>query len=207
MDTLKQLLSNNVEWAKSAKAGDPEFFNRLAEQQNPDYLWIGCADSRVPATQILGLNPGEVFVHRNVANVVALDDPNAMSVVQYAVAALKVKHIIVCGHYGCGGVQAALDNAEFDGPISDWLQHIRPVVTQHQAELDALPPEERPYRMCEWNVLAQFHQLCASSHVRNAWENKVPLRIHAWIYDIRDGIIKPVCNSVASADAASLPSG
>lgn len=197
MDTLKQLLNNNREWADSVKQEDAEFFSRLAAQQNPEYLWIGCSDSRVPANQIMGLLPGEVFVHRNIANVVSLDDDNALSVIQYAVQALEVSHIIVCGHYGCGGVQAALDGVELEPPVANWLQPIKQMVSDHRGDLDALPSGDRARSLCEWNVLAQMKQVCKTDIVQSAWAAGKSLRVHGWVYDLHDGILKPLCPSVA----------
>ena len=197
METLKQLLNNNREWADSVKRDDSEFFSRLSAQQNPDYLWIGCSDSRVPANQILGLLPGEVFVHRNVANIVSLDDVNALSVIQYAVQALKVSHIIVCGHYGCGGVQAALDGAELEPPVANWIQPVKQLVSDRRGDLDALPSDDRARCLCEWNVLAQMKQVCKSDIVQSAWAAGQSLRVHGWVYDLHDGILKPLCPSVA----------
>ena len=197
MNTLKLLLDKNREWADSVKQEDPEFFSRGAMQQNPEYLWIGCSDSRVPANQIMGLLPGDVFVHRNIANQVSLDDDNALSVIQYAVQALKVKHIIVCGHYGCGGVQAALDGADLDPPVANWLEPIKQIVSDHRGDLDALPGEDRARSLCEWNVLAQMKQVCKSDVVQSAWDADQPLRVHGWVYDLHDGILKPLCPSVA----------
>lgn len=198
MNTLKPLLDKNREWADSVKQEDPEFFSSRAMQQNPEYLWIGCSDSRVPANQIMGLLPGDVFVHRNIANQVSLDDDNAMSVIQYAVQALKVSHIIVCGHYGCGGVQAALDGVELEPPVANWLQAVKQMVSDHREELDALRSEDRARNLCEWNVLAQMKQVCKSEIVQAAWADGQSLRIHGWVYDLHDGILKPVCPSVAN---------
>lgn len=199
MDTLKQLLNNNREWADSVKQEDSEFFARLAAQQSPEYLWIGCSDSRVPANQIMGLLPGEVFVHRNIANVVSLDDENALSVIQYAVQALQVGHIIVCGHYGCGGVQAALDNLDLEPPVANWLQPIKQLVRDHRADLDVLSDDERARNLCELNVLAQMKQVCKTDIVQSAWAAGQSLRIHGWVYDLHDGILKPLCPSVADS--------
>lgn len=198
MDTLKQLLNRNKDWADTVRQEDPEFFARLSAQQNPKYLWVGCSDSRVPANQIMGLAPGEVFVHRNIANIISLDDDNALSVIQYAVQALQVSHIIVCGHYPCGGVQAALDNDVLDPPVANWLQPIRQMVKDHRDDLDALGEEERARSLCEWNVLAQMKQVCKTDIVQSAWAAGQSLRIHGWVYDLNDGVLKPLCPSVAS---------
>ncbi|MFK7730694.1 MAG: carbonic anhydrase [Pseudomonadales bacterium] len=199
MDTLIQLLNKNREWADSVKQKDPNFFEELAAQQSPEYLWIGCSDSRVPANQIMGLLPGEVFVHRNIANVVSLDDENALSVIQFAVQALKVSQIIVCGHYGCGGVQAALDGVELEPPVSNWLQPIKQMVSNHRADLEALPSADRARSLCEWNVLAQMKQVCKTDTVRSAWAAGQSLRIHGWVYDLHDGILNPLCPSIADS--------
>jgi len=199
LDTLIELLNQNREWADSVTKTDPEFFAQLAMQQKPKYLWIGCSDSRVPANQILGLPPGEVFVHRNIANVVSLDDENALSVIQYAVQALQVSHIIVCGHYGCGGVQAALDNADLEAPVANWLQPIKQLVNAHQDDLADLQGIDRARSLCEWNVLAQMKQVCNSEIVQSAWAAGQSLRVHGWIYDIHDGVLKPLCPSVADS--------
>ncbi|HLL85422.1 MAG TPA: carbonate dehydratase [Longimicrobium sp.] len=190
MEKLKQLLERNREWAAEMVAKDPEFFVSLTEQQTPRYLWIGCSDSRVPANQIVGLAPGEMFVHRNVANVVVHTDLNALSVVQYAVDVLKVRHIMVVGHYGCGGVRAADEDARL-GLIDNWLRHVQDVRNQHRAELDAIAdPTERLDRLCELNVVAQVHNVAQTTIVREAWDRGQPLGIHGWIYRLHDGILR-----------------
>jgi carbonic anhydrase len=190
MEKLKQLLERNREWAAEMVANDPEFFVSLTEQQTPRYLWIGCSDSRVPANQIVGLAPGEMFVHRNVANVVVHTDLNALSVVQYAVDVLKVRHIMVVGHYGCGGVRAADEDARL-GLIDNWLRHVHDVRDQHRAELDAIAdPAARLDRLCELNVVAQVHNVAQTSTVREAWDRGQPLGIHGWIYRLQDGILR-----------------
>ena len=188
MKKLQHLFDNNIAWAEKIKANDPEFFNRLSEQQTPDYLWIGCSDSRVPATQIVNLQPGEVFVHRNIANVVVHNDTNCLSVIQFAVEVLKVKHIIVCGHYGCGGVKAAVEDQDH-GLINEWLQHIKEVKQKHLVELEDLTPEQKNNRMCELNVIEQVKHVSETVAVQNAWKNGNPLSIHGWIYNISDGIL------------------
>ena len=188
LKTLQHLFDNNIAWAEKIKASDPDFFDRLSEQQTPDYLWIGCSDSRVPATQIVNLQPGEVFVHRNIANVVVHNDTNCLSVIQFAVEVLKVKHIIVCGHYGCGGVKAAVEDQDH-GLINEWLQHIKEVKQKHLVELEDLTPEQKNNRMCELNVIEQVKHVSETVAVQNAWKNGNPLSIHGWIYNISDGIL------------------
>jgi carbonic anhydrase len=188
--TYKRLLSNNKIWVEKQMQADPNFFENLAKGQQPEYLWIGCSDSRVPANQITGTNPGEMFVHRNIANMVVHSDMNLLSVLSYAVEVLKVKHIIVCGHYGCGGVIAAMGNKQF-GLIDNWLRHIKDVYRLHHEELDSIVDEtERARRFVELNVVEQVIDLGKTSIVQNAWEKKQPLHIHGWVYDIHDGIIK-----------------
>jgi carbonic anhydrase len=192
---IEQLLQNNREWAACVQGQDPQFFSRLANQQMPEYLWIGCSDSRVPANQITGLAPGEVFVHRNVANVVAETDFNLLAVLQYAVDVLKIRHIIVCGHYGCGGVTAALDNHRH-GMIDNWLSGIRALRRLHRAELDVLPPAAAADRLCELNVLAQASHVAHTSIMEDAWERGQQIAIHSWIYRLDDGLIVPLCEPI-----------
>jgi carbonic anhydrase len=199
MLSLKHLLNANQEWADSITAGDPEFFHNLANQQTPEYLWIGCSDSRVPANQITGLAPGEVFVHRNVANIVQETDFNALAVMQYAVDVLKVKHIIVCGHYGCGGVRAALENFRH-GLIDNWLASIRSLHRRHQEELAQLPHEEAIDRLCELNVIQQALHVARTTIVQDAWERGQPLAVHSWIYRLDNGRIRPLANSMTKLD-------
>ena len=188
--SYKQLLENNKNWVAKQLAIDPVYFDKLANSQNPDYLWIGCSDSRVPANQITGTLPGDIFVHRNIANLVVHSDMNMLSVLSYAVEVLKVKHIIVCGHYGCGGVLAAMENKQF-GLIDNWLRHIKDVYRYHHKELDAIEDKtQRARRFVEVNVIEQVHDLCKTSIVQNAWKNNQPLHVHGWVYDIHDGIIK-----------------
>jgi len=190
MDYLAYLFANNTAWAGAQAAADPEFFERLCHLQTPDLLWIGCSDSRVPANEIVGLAPGELFVHRNVANVVLVTDLNAMAVIEYAVNTLQVKHIVVCGHYHCGGIQAALEGHQA-GAVALWLQPVRLVAQQHREELDALPTaEERSDRLCELNVAAQVHAVASSEIVEAAWERGAALAVHGWIYDLHDGLIR-----------------
>jgi len=184
-----RLLENNKNWVREQLELDPDFFERLSKGQSPEYLWIGCSDSRVPANQITGTDPGEVFVHRNIANMVVHSDMNMLSVLSYAVDVLKVKHIIVCGHYGCGGVIAAMKNQQF-GLIDNWLRHIKDVYRYHHVELDAIKDEDlRARRLVEVNVQEQVHDLGKTSIVQNAWKRKQPLHIHGWVYDIKDGLI------------------
>ena len=191
MDDLDHLLENNRAWATAITAEDPGFFKKLASQQRPQYLWIGCSDSRVPANQIIGLAPGEVFVHRNVANIVAETDFNVLAVLQYAVDVLKVRHIILCGHYGCGGVQAALENIRH-GMIDNWLSSIRALRRVHSRELDALTPDAAADRLCELNVLAQARHIAHTTILEDAWERGQQLAIHSWIYRLDVGIITPL---------------
>ncbi len=191
MHTIEHLLKNNQEWASAVHASDARFFQNLADQQNPQYLWIGCSDSRVPANQITGLAPGEVFVHRNVANVVAETDFNLLAVLQYAVDVLKVRHIIICGHYGCGGVKAALENFRH-GIIDNWLSGIRALRRMHRRELDAMAPAAAIDRLCELNVLAQARHVAHTSILQDAWVRGQELTIHSWIYRLDNGIIVPL---------------
>ncbi len=206
MRFLPQLFAGNRAWAERHVRDDPTFFQRLCDIQRPDHLWIGCADSRVPANEIVGLAPGELFVHRNVANVVAPDDPNCLSVVQYAVDVLQVKHIIVCGHYGCGGVQAAF-GPPVPKPLEDWLAHIRAVRDDHAAELSGLPDDQaRWHRLCELNVIAQVRIVSGLPTVRNAWARGQSLVLHGWIYDLHDGLLRDLDCSM-SAPAPDGPAG
>jgi carbonic anhydrase len=184
-----ELLENNRKWARAAVAADPEYFSRLAHQQSPQYLWIGCSDSRVPANQIIGLAPGEVFVHRNIANVVVHTDLNCLSVIQFAVDILKVRHIILCGHYGCSGVHAAMTKHRI-GLSDNWLRHVQDVAAKHGAELDKVAEEERRHRrLCELNAREQVENIAKCTAVQEAWERGQPLEVHGWIYDLKDGLI------------------
>ena len=190
MRFLPRLFENNRSWASARIAADPDFFERLCGLQAPEHLWIGCADSRVPANEIVGLAPGELFVHRNIANVVAPDDSNCLSVLQYAVDVLKIKHIIVCGHYGCGGVQAAF-GPPLELPLESWLQHIRAVRRAHERELESLPDDaSRLRRLCELNVRAQVRAVCRVPTVADAWERGQSLAVHGWVYDLHDGLLR-----------------
>ncbi len=189
MDTLEHLLENNKNWSKSVKAERPNFFSNLAKQQNPEYLWIGCSDSRVSANTIVGLMPGEVFVHRNVANQVVHSDLNCLSVIQFAVDALKVKHIIVCGHYGCGGVTAALEDKRH-GLIDNWLRHVQDTANLYDKVLAEFKTgEEKLDKLSELNVIEQVLNVGETTIVRDAWERGQKLSVHGWIYSLRDGII------------------
>jgi len=186
---MNRLFENNRAWAAGMLRRDPDYFATLARQQHPRYLWIGCADSRVPANEIVGLHPGEVFVHRNVANIVVQSDLNGLSVLQYAVDVLRVDLVVVCGHYGCGGVQAALDDAEF-GLIDNWLRHVQDVEHKHAGALATLPADARAHRLCELNVIEQVVNVCRTTIVRHAWERGQDLAVHGVIYGIEDGILR-----------------
>jgi len=200
---LHNLLENNRAWAAKIRTADPEFFERLSHQQLPQYLWIGCSDSRVPSTQLVGLSPGEMFVHRNVANVVVHTDLNCLSVMQFAVEALGVKHIIVCGHYGCGGVQAALTNRRL-GLIDNWLRHVQDVMQKHAASLNAMDDEsERLHKLCELNVIEQVVNVCQTTIVQQAWERGHELSVHGWIYGLEDGLLRDLNMCIASQDEVS----
>ena len=199
MKTLDHLLENNRLWAEEIKAQDPAFFQTLSQQQTPHYLWIGCSDSRVPANQIIGVWPGELFVHRNVANVVVHTDLNCLSVIQFAVDVLSVKHLIVCGHYGCGGVQAALDNARL-GLIDNWLRHVQDVRQKHETLLGAVDDTQRLNKLCELNVIEQVSNVCQTTIVQSAWERGQELTVHGWIYGLSDGLIRDLNVSTSSQD-------
>lgn len=190
MRVLSDLFTNNRAWAAAMTREDPDFFSRLSIQQTPQYLWIGCSDSRAPASQIVGLLPGEMFVHRNVANVVVHTDLNCLSAVQFAVESLRVGHIIVCGHYGCGGVLAALRDDKL-GLIDNWLRHVQNVRWKYQAQIDALETEaQRHSRLCELNIIEQVMNVSQTTIVRDAWARGQALSVHGWIYDIRDGLLR-----------------
>lgn len=190
MDRLPHLFDSNRVWAAKMTRSDPQFFQRLADQQAPELLWIGCSDSRVPANQITGLLPGEVFVQRNVANLVVHTDLNCLSTIQFAVDVLKVKHIVVCGHYGCGGVLAAL-RSERLGLVDNWLRHVQDVRGRHQVQLDALAAEaEQHDRLCELNVIEQVVNVGQTTVVRDAWRRGADLALHGWIYDVNDGLLR-----------------
>jgi carbonic anhydrase len=199
MKSLQHLIDSNRDWASKIVDRDPEFFLRLSRQQSPRYLWIGCSDSRVPANEIVGLPPGEMFVHRNVANVVVHTDLNCLSVMQFAVDVLKVGHIIVCGHYGCSGVRSALSNERL-GLCDNWLRHVQDVREQHEARLGALGERtDRENHLCELNVLEQVMHVCQTSIVRDAWERRQALEIHGWIYGLKNGLLRDLGYSAASA--------
>ena len=190
MRILKSLLDQNKKWADRVKESDPNFFIKLSKQQKPEYLWIGCADSRVPANQIIDMLPGQVFVHRNIANIVSHSDLNCLSVIQYGVEVLKIKHIIVCGHYGCGGVRAAWEGKD-NGLIDNWLSNIKDVQRFHQSELDCLQTDkDKIDRLCELNVIEQVVNVCQTSVVRRAWKANQELAVHGWIYSIENGILQ-----------------
>jgi carbonic anhydrase len=198
MRSLKQLFENNRNWAANMTRQDPDFFRRLSTQQSPHYLWIGCSDSRVPANQVVGLVPGEMFVHRNVANVVVHTDLNCLSAIQFAVDVLRIEHIIVCGHYSCGGILAALQDNKL-GLIENWLRHVQDVRAKHRAQLDALETEEKQHdRLCELNVIEQVTNLSRTTVVRDAWSRGQALTVHGWIYDLSDGLLRDLDVSVAS---------
>lgn len=200
MSKLDVLFEKNRNWALSVKASDPLFFEKLSAQQSPDYLWIGCSDSRVPANQIVGLMPGEVFVHRNVANMVVHTDLNCLTVLQYAVDVLKVKHVMVVGHYGCGGVAAAYENAD-NGLLDNWLRNIKDVQYHHQLQLDAIEDKtERLELLCELNVVSQVSNVCHTTIVQNAWRRGQPLAIHGWVYSLADGLLKDLDCTVDRAE-------
>jgi carbonic anhydrase len=202
LKTLKHLIDANYDWATSIKDKDPEFFTRLSEQQSPEYFWIGCSDSRVPANEIINLQPGEVFVHRNIANVVVHTDLNCLSVLQYAVDVLKVKHIIVCGHYGCGGITAALENHEH-GLIDNWLRHIKDVMRFNLEKFKGLDHKQKIDLLCELNVEEQVTNICNTTIVQNAWKEGRELSVHGWIYGIDNGIIQAMncITSIEESDA------
>lgn len=193
MDDFENILDRNRQWADRIKAANPDYFAKLSQQQTPDILWIGCADSRVPANQILDLPPGEVFVHRNIANMVVPSDLNCLSVLQYAVEVLEVSHILVCGHYGCGGVRAAMAGTD-NGLIDNWLNHIRLVHRLHAGELpDDMREEEALDRLCELNVVEQVDNVCRTTIVRDAWARGRRLRVHGVVYSLKDGILNELC--------------
>lgn len=200
MRILEELFENNRRWSDKITAAKPDFFATLAKQQAPRYLWIGCADSRVPANEIVDLMPGELFVHRNVGNVVVHSDINCLSVLQFAVEILKVEHVMVVGHYGCGGVRAALLNLSL-GLVDNWLRHIRDVYHRNQAAIEALPSEgEKVDRLCELNVIEQAVNVCQTTIVQGAWEKGQKLAVHAWIYGLKDGLLHDLNFSVTGPD-------
>lgn len=196
---IQGLLENNRAWAERMCQEDPDYFTRLSRQQNPDYLWIGCSDSRVPANQIIALPPGEVFVHRNVANLLHHNDMNALSVVQFAVDVLKVRHIMIVGHYGCGGVRAAVAGGEC-GVVDYWLHSVRELYSRHRDALQDLPLDEQVDRMCELNVKAQVNNLCRTKILQRAWQRGQALSVHGWVYGLADGHIKDLDCSITGLD-------
>ncbi len=203
MRVLKHLFAQNRRWSAKVKEQQPDFFLNLAKQQSPEYLWIGCSDSRVPANQLLELLPGEIFVHRNIANLVVHTDLNCLSVIQYAVDLLKVRHIIICGHYGCGGIKAALENKEH-GLIDNWLLNIKDIYRYHQQQIDALTDETGKLNLlCELNVIEQVANVCHTTIVQNAWKNGQELAVHGWIYSIEDGILRDL--NVCVTNVNELP--
>jgi len=197
MSGLEELFARNRAWAAARVADDPQFFTQLAGHQSPEYLWIGCADSRVPANEILDLPPGDVFVHRNIANVVTHTDLNCLSVLQYAVDVLRVKHVIVCGHHGCGGVAAALEGTRH-GLVDNWLRHVVDVAEKHATELAALADDERPVRLCELNVVEQVANVCQTTIVEDAWARGDDLTVHGVVYGLDDGLLRDLDVSRAS---------
>lgn len=202
MNKLQHLFDSNQAWAKDIKEKIPDFFSQLSKQQAPEYLWIGCSDSRVPANQIVRLPPGEVFVHRNIANVVVHTDLNCLSVIQYAVDVLKVKHIVVCGHYGCGGIKASLEKNDH-GLIDNWLRHVKDVSRFHADKLDGLSPDEKMDALCELNIIEQVRNVCNTTIVKKAWKAGAELSIHGWIYSVENGILKDLDTCVSSLEESA----
>jgi carbonic anhydrase len=199
LKSLKYLFDNNLAWATTIKEKDPEFFSQLSKQQTPEYLWIGCSDSRVPPNQLVNLPPGEIFVHRNIANIVVHTDLNCLSVIQYAVEVLKVKNIIVCGHYGCGGIKAALEEQEH-GLIDNWLRHVKDVHRFNAERFEGLTHDEKLDLLCEINVKEQATNICNTTIVQNAWKQGCELSVHGWIYNLENGILKDLDTCVTSSD-------
>jgi len=205
MKPYEILLNDNKHWAARKKAEDPAFFERLLHVQSPEFLWIGCSDSRVPPDQITQTEPGEIFIHRNVANLVVNTDVNLMSVVDYAVNHLKIKHVVVCGHYGCGGIKAAMSNTDFNQVLNMWLRNIKDIYRIHRKELEAITDEEsRVNRMVEINVKEQIFNLAKTAMIQRAWSNDQRPDLHGWVYDLHDGLIKPVVEMKAGADVDEL---
>ncbi|MDB6164280.1 MAG: carbonate dehydratase [Xanthomonadaceae bacterium] len=200
MTELSELLRNNREWAEGVRREDPHFFERLSRQQAPKFLWIGCSDSRVPANQIMGLAPGEVFVHRNIANVMVHTDLNCMSVIQFAVDVLRVEHILVVGHYGCGGVHAALDGTRV-GLADNWIRHVGDVAQKHAGLLELVPQSKRADRLCELNAIEQAENVCLTTVVRDAWARGQALSVHGWVYSLHDGRVRELGMDVDSAES------
>jgi carbonic anhydrase len=203
MRSLSHLIENNRAWSERRRQIDPEFFARLSQQQRPRYLWIGCADSRVPANDIVGLLPGELFVHRNIANVVVHTDLNCLSVLQFAVDVLNIEHIIVCGHYGCSGVSAALQNQRV-GLADNWLRHVQDVHSKHETRVAAMPDTpHRIDRLCELNVIEQVANVCQTTIVRDAWERGKELAVHGWVYGLKDGLVRDLGSTVTKTSEAA----
>ena len=203
MHPLQQLFDNNRAWSERIRASDPAFFQRLSQQQRPRYLWIGCADSRVPANEIVDLQPGELFVHRNVANVVVHSDLNCLSVMQFAVEVLSVEHIIVCGHYGCSGVSVALQNKRV-GLADNWLRHVQDVHSKHDAHVAMVADSRaRLDRLCELNVIEQVANVCQTTIVRDAWDRGQPLAVHGWVYGLDDGLVRDLRTTVSKPEHAA----
>jgi carbonic anhydrase len=202
MSSLPNLFENNRAWSERRRRVDPEFFTRLSQQQQPRYLWIGCADSRVPANEIVDLAPGELFVHRNLANVVVHSDLNCLSVMQFAVQVLRVEHIIVCGHYGCSGVSVALENRRV-GLADNWLRHVQDVHSKHDARLErVVGASQRVDRLCELNVIEQVANVCQTTIVRDAWERGQSLAVHGWVYGLKDGLLRDLGSTVVRPENA-----
>ncbi len=198
-NSLAHLFDNNRRWAQRTTNQDPTFFSNLAEQQNPEYLWIGCADSRVPANELIGLQPGEVFVHRNIANIIVPSDLNCLSVLQYAVDVLKVKHVIICGHYGCGGVAAAFHNRRV-GLVDNWLRHIHDTKAKYHALLSTTDEKANLDRLCELNVIDQVFSAAQTTIIQDAWQRGQSVTIHGWVYDLHDGLLHSLGLEVSSLD-------
>ena len=197
---LAHLFQNNRVWASSMTDRDPNFFKKLVAQQSPEFLWIGCSDSRVPANELLGLSPGDVFVHRNIANVIVHTDLNCLSVLQFAVDVLKVRHVIVCGHHGCSGVHAALNRHRI-GLADNWLRHVQDVHQKHERHLnEKLSPALRHNRLCELNVMEQVVNICQTTIVQDAWDREQPLTIHSWVYGLKDGLLQDLGVTVSALD-------
>ena len=199
MKSLKHLFDRNISWAESIKEENPDFFSELSQEQEPDYLWIGCSDSRVPESQIVDLPPGEIFVHRNIANLVIEDDENCLSVLQFAVEALNIDHIIICGHYGCGGVKAALEN-NTRGYINDWLTNIRSTITNNKNRLKDLEFDQKHDLLCDLKVGRQVKNVCNTDIVQQAWAKGTSLSVHGWIYSLQNGILKELQAGVSSPE-------
>jgi len=205
MKEIKKVFEKNNKWAKRIKQSDPDLLAKLSRKQKPEYLWIGCSDSRVPAITIMDMPPGKIFVHRNIANLVVHTDLNCLSVVQYAVEVLKVKHLIVCGHYGCGGIKAAMENREH-GLIDNWLQNVKDIYRFHKERIDAMKTgKEKWDAMCEFNVIEQLTNLCHTTIVQNAWRSGQTLAVHGWIYNMEDGILKDLNMCTTRAEEITMP--